>query len=68
MQNEKYVDAIQQILEENNLSQQKFADIIGVNQTAVSKWLLGKQKPGYDSIKVICKKFNIEPNELFDLK
>lgn len=68
MQDEKYIEVIQQILEANNLSQQKFADIIGVNQTTVSKWLLGKKKPSYDSIKMICEKFNIEPNELFDIK
>ena len=63
----KYIDIIQQILADNNLSQQKFADIIGVNQTTVSQWLLGKKKPSYDSIEMICKKFNIEPNELFDI-
>ena len=67
MKNEKYIEVIQGILAQNNLSQQKFADIIGVNQTAVSKWLLGERKPNYDSIKMICQKFNIEPNELFDI-
>ena len=68
MQHEIYVDVIQQILDENNLSQQKFADIIGVYQTTVGQWLLGKKKPSYDSIKAICEKFNIEPNEFFDIK
>ena len=67
MQNKKFIEVIHHILAENNLSQQKFADIIGVNQTAVSKWLLGTRKPTYDSIEMICKKFNIEPNDLFDI-
>ncbi|MBQ7323738.1 MAG: helix-turn-helix transcriptional regulator [Clostridia bacterium] len=53
---------------ENNLSQQKLADILGVNQTTISQWLLGKKKPGYDSIQLLYEKFSIEPNELFLMK
>ncbi len=62
-----YIEVIKQIMIENNLSQQKLADILGVNQTTVSQWLLGKKKPGYDSIALLCKKFDIEPNDLFEL-
>lgn len=60
-----YIDLIKQILNEQGLSQQKFADIIKVNQTTVSQWLLGNKKPGYDSILSICKSFNVTPNEFF---
>lgn len=63
-----YIEIIKQIMEENSLSQQKFADILGVNQTTVGQWLLGKKKPGYDSIYLIYKKFHIEPNVLFGIK
>ena len=62
-----YIDIIKYIMEEHKLSQQKFADALGVNQTTVSQWLLGKKKPGYDSIQLLCEKFGIEPNELFTL-
>ena len=62
-----YVDVIKQIMIEYNLSQQKLADAIGVNQTTVSQWLLGKKKPGYDSIMLLYEKFNIEPNLLFGI-
>lgn len=41
-----YIDLIKQILNEQGLSQQKFTDIIKVNQTTVSQWLLGNKKPG----------------------
>lgn len=61
-----YISVIRSIMAEKKLSQQKFADIIGVNQTTVSQWLLGRKKPGYDSIVMICKKFDITPNEFFD--
>lgn len=63
-----YIDVIQQILIENNLSQQKLADILGVHQTTVGQWLLGKKKPGYESILMLYKKFNVEPNTLFGIE
>lgn len=63
-----YIEIIQQILDENEWSQQKLADVLGVNQTTVSQWLLGKKKPGYDSIALLYEKFGIEPNLLFGIK
>lgn len=64
-ENTAYIDAIKQIMAEKCLSQQRFADIIGVNQTTVSQWLLGKKKPTYDCILSICTNFDITPNEFF---
>lgn len=63
-----YMDIIKQLMEEKGYSQQKVADILGVNQTTVSQWLMGKKKPGYDSILEIYEKFGITPNELFGIE
>lgn len=63
-----YVDILRQIMAEHNLSQQKLADVLGVNQTTVGQWLLGKKKPGYDSIRLIYEKFHVEPNALFGIE
>ncbi|MBE7100938.1 MAG: helix-turn-helix transcriptional regulator [Clostridiales bacterium] len=63
-----YIEVIKQLMLEHNLSQQKLADILGVNQTTVSQWLLGKKKPGYDSILLLYQKFDISPNSLFGLE
>ena len=63
-----YVEIIKQIMQDKGLSQQAFADILGVNQTTVGQWLLGKKKPGYDSIMLLYEKFDIEPNQLFGLE
>ena len=63
-----YIDILKEIMTTNNLSQQKLADILGVNQTTVSQWLLGKKKPGYDSIMLIYQKFGMEPNALFGIE
>jgi len=63
-----YIDVIKQVMQEQGLSQQAFADILGINQTTVSQWLLGKKKPGYDSILLLYQKFDIEPNLLFGIE
>lgn len=54
-------------MSEKNLSQQKLADELGVNQTTVSQWLLGRKKPGYDSILLLYEKFGVSPNQLFGI-
>ena len=63
-----YIEIIKQIMHDNELSQQAFADILGVNQTTISQWLLGRKKPGYDSIMLLYEKFDIEPNLLFGIE
>jgi len=63
-----YVEIIKQVMLDHDLSQQKFADALGVNQTTVSQWLLGRKKPGYDSIMALYQKFDVEPNWLFGIE
>ena len=63
----KYIETIKYIMNEKKLSQQKFGEMIGVNQTTVSQWLLGKKKPNYDNILAICIKFELSPNEFFGI-
>ena len=68
MKEPPYIDIIRQIMYEKKLSQQKLADILDVNQTTVSQWLLGNKKPSYDNISKFYSAFGIEPNDFFDLK
>ncbi len=62
-----YIEILKQIMIRNDMSQQELADVLGVNQTTVSQWILGHKKPGYDSIMLICEKFDVTPNELFGI-
>lgn len=62
-----YTEIIKQLMLDKNMSQQKLADELGVNQTTVSQWVLGKKKPGYDSILLLYEKFGITPNTLFGI-
>ena len=61
-------DILREIMIEKGLSQQALANILGVNQTTVSQWLIGKKKPGYDNIMVIYEKLGVEPNVLFGIE
>ena len=65
MENMPYIDVLKQLMSEKNMSQQKLADALGVNQTTVSQWLLERKKPGYDSILRLYEKFSVAPNDLF---
>lgn len=67
MENLPYIDVLRQLMAERGMSQQKLADALGVNQTTVSQWLLGRKKPGYDSIALLYEKFGIVPNDLFGI-
>lgn len=63
-----YIEIIKQLMAENNLSQKGLADILGINQTTVSQWLLGNKKPGYESILLLYEKFGVAPNLLFGIE
>ena len=63
----EFQEIIKEIMIMRNLTQSNLAKIIGVNQTTIGQWLLGKKKPSYDSILAIYENFNITPNEIFGI-
>lgn len=64
----KYIEIIKYIMLKNKLSQYALAKIIGVNQTTVSQWLLGKKHPSYENIMQFYEKFGVTPNEFFGVE
>ena len=64
----KYIEIIKDIMIKNKLSQFSLAKIIGVNQTTISQWLLGKKHPSYESILIFYEKFGITPNMFFGIE
>ena len=55
----EFKDILKNFLKENDLTQTKFAKIVGIKQSQVSEWLKGKAKPSYDILKLIAKSFSI---------
>lgn len=66
MDSNKIGEFIKNLRKENNHTQQDFADMFGVTYQAVSKWENGKNIPDILILKEICKKFNIDINEILD--
>ncbi len=63
-----FIDILKDIMIDYNLNQTQFAQKIGVKQSQVSEWLKGKSKPGYDSLRAICKALDISADRLLGLK
>lgn len=68
MDQEKIGKFILNLRKENNLTQKDLADKLGVTYQAVSKWENGKNIPDIAIIKLICEEFNVDINDVLDLK
>ena len=66
MEPNKIGNFIKNLRKENNHTQQEFAEMFGVTYQAVSKWENGKNIPDILILKEICKKFNVDINEILD--
>ena len=63
-----YSEIIKEILIIKNISQQEMANKLGVNQTTISQWIMGKKKPNFENIIQIYKAYNVTPNQLFGIE
>lgn len=68
MNEEKISKLIKIIRKENNLTQNEFAEKLGVTYQAVSKWENGKSIPDILTLKEISKMYDIDINDLLDGK
>lgn len=68
MDQEKVGKIILDIRKKNNLTQKEFANMFGVTYQAVSKWENGKNIPDISILKEICEKFDIDINQILDVK
>ena len=51
---------IKELMRENNLTQVKLADKIGLKQNTISAWLLGKKEPSIRSLWLLADFFNTD--------
>lgn len=51
---------IKELMRENNLTQVKLADKIGMKQNTISAWLLGKKEPSIRSLWLLADFFNTD--------
>lgn len=51
---------IKELMRENNLTQVKLADKIGLKQNTISAWLLGKKEPSIRSLWLLADFFSTD--------
>lgn len=64
--NSKIANNIKKIRKEQGLSQEEFADKLGVSRQSVSKWESGGAYPEMDKVLQICEIFNLNVDELLN--
>lgn len=62
----KFCDKLAKLRKNNNLSQEQFADKMGVSRQAVSKWESGASYPDMDKIITMCKILNCNLEDILD--
>lgn len=62
--NQNIAKAILKIRQENRLSQEQFAEKIGVTRQAVSRWEMGISTPNINTLILLSEKFNISIDAL----
>ena len=68
MNQEHISKLIKEIRKKNGLTQQEFANKYNVTYQAVSKWENGKNIPDISILKQICDDYNIDMNNLLEIK
>ena len=63
-----FASKLQEIRLENNISQEGFAEMLGVSRQSVSKWERGKGYPEIDKLIFISERFGISLDELLKEK
>lgn len=57
--NQNIAKIILKVRQDNKISQEQFAEILGVTRQAVSRWEMGISVPNINTLILISKKFNI---------
>ena len=59
-------ERIKQLRKALGMTQQKFADAIGVKQNTVAQYEIGRNEPIDSVVNLICKEYNVNPDWLRD--
>lgn len=57
--NQNIAKTILKIRQDNKLSQEQFAEIVGVTRQAVSRWEMGISAPNINTLILMSEKFNL---------
>lgn len=58
---------LKNIMNEKKLNQTQLAKLSYFRQSQISEWLSNRSKPGYDSLKELCKILHVSADKLLGL-
>ena len=64
----KFSELLQNLLKEFGITQAKLSRDTGIPKTTISGWLNAGRLPDYNSIRTLCKYFDITADELLQIK
>lgn len=56
-----FVKRLNQLMNENKISQNKLSEITGITQSSISDWANGKYKPRQDKVYLLSEALNVSP-------
>lgn len=56
-----FVKRLNQLMNENNISQNKLSEITGITQSSISDWANGKYKPRQDKVYLLSEALKVSP-------
>ena len=62
--NHQFAENLKKIRKEKNISQEQLAEELGVSRQAISKWESAQAYPEMDKIITLCRKFNLNIDDL----
>lgn len=66
--NEEFARIIRQIIASRGIKQSWLAEMLGVEKSCVSKWVKGKNAPGYSTLINLSRVLDMNPAEFFPNK
>ena len=60
-------DILKKIREDNDLTQEQFAQRVLVTRQAVSRWEMGETQPNNETLKILSREFNVSINTLLGI-
>lgn len=63
----EFKDILRDLRLEKGLTQEQLANALHFSLSTISKWENGKKLPGYESIKILAKFFNVSGDEILGL-
>lgn len=62
------MQALQDLITDNDMTQEDLANIVGVNRKQVGRWINGQAEMGVDKLKKICEHFQVSADYLLGLR